>query len=224
MDFLEHSQWNMSVFKGNLLEELKVITDFIDQRRLSGVAVFPPDKLRFEAWKSCEPASINVVILGQDPYHRCGQANGLAFSVNTEVEIPPSLKNIFAEIRRDYPNSVHRHGDLHAWSQQGVFLMNTILSVEEGKPLSHNHKAWELLSIETIKHLNAQSEPIVFMLWGAKAQRFESLIQSNKHLILKTSHPSPLSVYRGFSGCGHFKSANDFLKVYRKIEIDWSIR
>ncbi len=224
MDFPEDSQWNLGVFKGNLLEELHNITSFIEKRRLLGIQVFPPENLIFEAWKCTNPCSIKVVILGQDPYHRPGQANGLAFSVNRDVNIPPSLKNIFAEIRREYPDSVHLHGDLHAWAEQGVFLMNTLLSVEEGLPLSHNYKAWELLSCETIKYLNLQKNPIVFMLWGAKAQGYESLINSEKHLILKSSHPSPLSVYRGFSGCGHFKAANRFLKEQNNKEIDWSIR
>jgi len=163
---------------------------------------------------------VKVVILGQDPYPGYGQANGLAFSVNRGIAIPKSLQNIYKELIQDVKIPVPRHGDLSCWARQGVLLLNTVLTVREGAPLSHADKGWESFTDEIIKTINEQDRGIVFLLWGNKAIAKKHLLTNPKHLVLTAPHPSPLSASRGFLGCRHFSLANAFLKDQG---VDWRI-
>ncbi len=185
--------------------------------------IFPPKDLVFNAFLQTPLGKIKIVILGQDPYHGPGQAMGLAFSVPQGVRHPPSLRNIFKEIQRDFGYATAKDGDLSPWARQGVFLLNTVLTVEESKAASHQNKGWEDLTDDVIRTINAQTTNTVFLLWGAHAQKKKSLIDVDKHLVLESVHPSPLSAHRGFIGCGHFTKSNEFLKTRGKEEIDWRL-
>jgi len=182
--------------------------------------VFPPRSYRFMALELTPLDKVKVVILGQDPYPGYGQANGLAFSVNRGIEIPRSLQNIFQEMINDVHIPVPHHGDLSCLARQGVLLLNTVLSVREGAPLSHADKGWEHFTDEVIKTLNEQNRKIVFMLWGNKAIAKKHLLTNPNHLILTAPHPSPLSASRGFFGCRHFSQANAFLG---DPALDWRV-
>ena len=184
--------------------------------------VFPPKGQVFNALKMTEYEDVKCVIIGQDPYHDDGQAMGLCFSVNRGVHIPPSLKNIYKEIDDEFSCGIPSHGDLTDWAKQGVLLLNAVLTVRAHQPASHNHLGWEKCTDEIIKKLNDREEPIVFMLWGNFAKQKASLITNPKHLILTSGHPSPLSV-RFFSGNGHFKKCNEFLKANGQEEINWKV-
>ncbi len=200
---------------------IKLIEDVKREYALS--TVYPPFDKIFDAFKYTSYRDVKVVILGQDPYHNEFQANGLAFSVEKGVAIPPSLKNIFKEIRNEYPGIELRHGDLGSLAKQGVFLLNTIMSVRAHSPMSHSNIGWQEFTDAVIQKISQKEEPVCFMLWGSNAQKKEKLIDSSRHLILKSSHPSPLSAYRGFFGCNHFKLANDFIYKIYGVKIDWSI-
>ncbi len=185
---------------------------FLQQRLEAGATVFPPQPLR--ALQLTPPESVRVVILGQDPYHGRGQAEGLAFSVAPGVALPPSLRNIFKELQRDLgtppPPFPQPGGSLVKWAQKGVLLLNTCLTVEEGQPASHSGKGWELLTDAVIRQVSQEAQPAVFMLWGAHAQSKRALIDAKRHLVLTANHPSPLSALRPpqpFIGCGHFSQA-----------------
>ena len=182
---------------------------------------FPPAGLIFNAFDSCPFDRVKVVIIGQDPYHDVGQAHGLCFSVNDGVAIPPSLQNIYKEIHRDLGTPIPASGNLQRWAEQGVLLLNATLTVEAHKPGSHQGKGWEELTDAAIDALNRKREHIVFMLWGSYAQRKGKFIDRGRHLVLQTSHPSPLSVYRGFDGCGHFSAANKYLVKNGIQPIEW---
>lgn len=162
-----------------------------------------------------------MVIIGQDPYHGYGQAHGLCFSVNDGVQFPPSLINIFKEIERDLGIPFPASGNLERWAKQGVFLLNATLTVRAGMAGSHQNKGWEEFTDSVIKELSDKREHLVFMLWGSYAQKKGSVIDTKKHLVLKAVHPSPLSAYRGFIGCGHFRQANDYLRQKGIEEIKW---
>ncbi|MEJ5090348.1 uracil-DNA glycosylase [Sphingobacterium faecium] len=196
---------------------------FVQQSRNQGL-VFPPPELVFNAFKLTGFDSLKVVILGQDPYHNDGQAHGLAFSVPDGIALPPSLKNIFKELEIDIPGfKIPRSGDLSHWAQQGVLLLNATLTVNAHQAGSHQKKGWEQFTDQVIKAISDQKDAVVFLLWGAYAQKKANLIDANKHLILSTVHPSPLSVYRGFFGCKHFSQANFFLQKHGKKAIDWKL-
>ena len=182
---------------------------------------FPPAGLIFNAFDSCPFDKVRVVIIGQDPYHEEGQAMGLCFSVPEGVTIPPSLVNIYKEINRDLGVAIPQSGNLQHWAKQGVLLLNATLTVEAHCAGSHQGKGWEELTDAAIHALNQECEHIVFMLWGAYAQRKGKFIDKRKHLVLQTSHPSPLSVYRGFDRCGHFSSANKYLIQHGQEPIKW---
>ena len=182
---------------------------------------FPPAGLIFNAFDSCPFDKVRVVIIGQDPYHEEGQAMGLCFSVPEGVTIPPSLVNIYKEIHRDLGVAIQQSGNLQHWAKQGVLLLNATLTVEAHCAGSHQGKGWEELTDAAIHALNQECEHIVFMLWGAYAQRKGKFIDKRKHLVLQTSHPSPLSVYRGFDGCGHFSAANKYLIQHGQEPIQW---
>lgn len=182
---------------------------------------FPPAGLIFNAFDSCPFDKVRVVILGQDPYHDVGQAHGLCFSVNDGVTPPPSLVNIYKELQRDLGLPIPVSGNLQRWANQGVLLLNATLTVEAHKAGSHQNKGWEELTDAAIRALAEQREHIVFMLWGSYAQRKGQFIDRRRHLVLTAPHPSPLSAYRGFIGCGHFSQANDYLLKTGQQPVNW---
>ena len=184
--------------------------------------VYPPMNDIFNALKYTSYTNTRVVILGQDPYHGYGQAHGLCFSVKEGVPHPPSLQNIFKELKRELGVEPPTSGELTGWAKQGVLLLNTTLTVREATPQSHKGKGWEILTDAIISHINEKSDPVVFMLWGGNARVKKALITNKAHLILECAHPSPLSAWNGFFGCNHFIKANEFLRTTRQKEIDWS--
>lgn len=183
--------------------------------------IYPPIDRVFAAFNLTVPKDVKVVIIGQDPYHTEGYANGLCFSVNPSMSIPKSLKNIFKEVRDDTNKDIQLNGDLSEWAKQGVLLLNSLLTVEKGKPNSHAGMGWEEFTDAIISKISFQQNAIVFMLWGWKAQQKIHFINLDKHLVLTAPHPSPLSVYRGFYGCKHFSKANEFLTANKKDGINW---
>lgn len=198
------------------------LMQFLDQE-YQEKQIFPPRTELFSAFQYCDMDQIKVVILGQDPYHEKNQAHGLAFSVRKGIKIPPSLRNIYKELHDDLNIAMPSHGCLIDWAKQGVFMLNAVLSVQEGKAGSHHNKGWETFTDHVIQTVNEQCESVVFVLWGAPAQRKQSLIDSNKHAVLCTPHPSPLSAYRGFFGSKPFSQINDYLKAHQREEINWEI-
>lgn len=184
--------------------------------------VFPPQSLILAALQETPLTNTRVVILGQDPYHKPGQAHGLAFSVNPGVKVPPSLKNIHKELQADLGIQPPGHGNLLGWARQGVLLLNSTLTVRKGAAGSHAKLGWQTLTDALINAVNEQLDGVVFLLWGANAQDKEKLIDTDRHHVLKSVHPSPLSAYRGFLGCGHFSEANRYLVGQGKQGIDWS--
>jgi len=185
--------------------------------------VYPPSDKIYSAMHLTKLEDVKVVILGQDPYHEEGQAHGLSFSVQPGVKIPPSLVNIYKELQDDLGCFVPNNGYLKPWAEQGVLMLNTLLTVRAHEAFSHKDKGWEEFTDAIIKAVNAQDRPIVFMLWGSPAQKKASMLNNKKHLILKAPHPSPLSAYRGFFGCKHFSKCNEFLKENGIEPIDWQI-
>lgn len=206
-------------FKKDYFLEIK---DFVDEEYESKT-VYPPYEEIFNAFKLTPLSDVKVVILGQDPYHEPGQAHGLAFSTPEGRPIPRSLKNIFKEINEEYDYPVPESGCLESWAKQGVFLLNTVLTVEKGNANSHSKCGWQTFTDNVIKILDGQAQPIVFLLWGKQAEKKKKLINNPNHLVLVTSHPSPFSARRGFFGSNHFKLANEFLKENKKEEIDWKL-
>lgn len=198
---------------------------FLQERESAGAIIYPEKKNIFAALQAIAFDDVKVVIVGQDPYHGPGQAHGLSFSVLPAVVQPPSLQNIFKELHSDIGMPRPQHGTLTSWAKEGVLLLNAILTVEKGTPASHAGKGWELFTDGIIQALMKQERPIVFMLWGAYAQKKVANLahDSSRHLILKAAHPSPFSV-TGFLGCRHFSQANTFLKQHNLTEIDWVIR
>lgn len=195
----------------------------VAQERASGVTVYPPQKDVFNAFRLTELDDINVVILGQDPYHGPGQAHGLAFSVLPGVAVPPSLQNIYKELEQEFSDFTRpSHGFLESWAKQGVLLLNTVLTVEAGKAHSHARLGWETFTDKVIADINQHREGVIFLLWGAHAQKKGSIIDSQRHHILRAPHPSPLSAHRGFFGCGHFAQTNTLLTQAGKRAINWT--
>lgn len=196
----------------------------VHQERDSGQVIYPPAADVFNAFKATEFDQVKVVILGQDPYHGAGQAHGLAFSVRPEVAIPPSLVNIYKELADEIPGfHIPQHGHLQHWAEQGVLLLNTVLTVRAGQAHSHAPLGWEQFTDRVITQLNQHREHLVFMLWGSHAQKKGAFIDRNRHLVLTAPHPSPLSAYRGFFGCGHFSKANAYLQQQGLEPIDWQV-
>ena len=189
--------------------------------RYNQTTVYPDSQNIFNALNYTKYNDIKVVIFGQDPYYMPNQAHGLAFSVMEDVKIPPSLVNIFKEIESELDIQTIKNGNLTRWAKQGVLLLNTVLTVEHGKPNCHKNKGWENFTTQIVKLLNQRDEPIVFLLWGNNAKVFENYIDTQKHFVLKAPHPSPLSAYQGFFGCGHFEKTNQILKQLGKKPINW---
>lgn len=193
---------------------------FVHDEYSSGLC-FPPGQLIFNAFNSTPFDQVKVVILGQDPYHGVGQAHGLCFSVNDGVEFPPSLRNIFQEIQAETGAPVPESGNLSRWASQGVFLLNTCLTVRAHQAFSHSGHGWETFTDEVIRLLSVHRDHLVFLLWGAPAGRKASLIDTSRHLVLKSPHPSPLSAYRGFFGNQHFLLCNEYLQAHGRQPIRW---
>ena len=196
------------------------IRSFITQE-YKNKTIFPPVKLIFNAFNLTPLNKIKVIIIGQDPYHGKGQAHGLSFSVPEDIKIPPSLLNIYKELKEDINKEIPKHGFLEAWANQGVLLLNSVLTVESGKANSHKNIGWERFTESVIERVSIKKDKLVFLLWGNYAQKKETFIDSNKHLILKSVHPSPLSAYNGFFGSKHFSKTNNFLKKNNIKEILW---
>ncbi len=198
------------------------LLEFINSERLEFV-VYPEKEEVFTAFRLTPVQSIKIVLLGQDPYHGPGQAHGLSFSVREDVKIPPSLRNIFQELRHSTDFEVPVNGNLTAWASQGIFLLNSVLTVRNGQAGSHGGKGWERFTDNVIHYISDHCNHVVFLLWGNYAQSKRHLIAAEKHLILTAAHPSPLSAYRGFFGCNHFSLANDFLLNNGTEMIRWQL-
>ena len=200
------------------------LREFLKNEQQKGSLIYPPNQLIFNAFNHTPFDDVSVVILGQDPYHGQHQAHGLSFSVQKGVSIPPSLQNIYKELQNDIPGfRIPSQGDLTAWADQGVLLLNATLTVEASKAGSHQKRGWEIFTDKAIAELSKRRTGLVFMLWGKFAQSKATLIDSKKHYILTAAHPSPLSAYNGFFGCNHFSKANKYLKSEGRPEINWQI-
>ena len=212
-------------WKERLKEEFEkpyftTLIDYVKQEYRTQT-IFPPGKEIFRAFDCCDFADVKIVIIGQDPYHGPQQANGLCFSVRDGVRMPPSLINIFKEIHDDLGKPIPKSGDLERWSRQGVLLLNATLTVRASTPGSHQNKGWEVFTDAAIKKISDEKQHVVFLLWGAYAQKKGEVIDRTRHLVLMSAHPSPFSADRGFFGCKHFSKANEYLRSKRLKEIDW---
>jgi uracil-DNA glycosylase len=215
------NDWD-ELLKGEFEKEYYLkLREFLKKEYFSGT-VYPDMHDIFNALKYTPLSSIKAVILGQDPYHEPSQAHGLCFSVKRGVDKPPSLKNIYSELKADVGVNEPDHGELTDWTKQGVLLLNTVLTVREHQANSHKGKGWEIFTDKVIEIVNEKAQPTVFILWGANARSKKALITNKKHLILECAHPSPLSAWNGFFGCNHFVLANEFLASNGQKSIDWS--
>ncbi|EOW9549611.1 uracil-DNA glycosylase [Vibrio fluvialis] len=195
---------------------------FVEQQRQAGKVIFPPAKDVFNAFRFTEFNQVKVVILGQDPYHAPNQAHGLCFSVQPGIKTPPSLVNMYKELAQDIPGfQIPNHGYLKSWAEQGVLLLNTVLTVEQGQAHSHANTGWETFTDRVIDALNQNGQGIVFLLWGSHAQKKGRMIDRQRHHVLMAPHPSPLSAHRGFLGCRHFSQTNQLLEQQGKAPINW---
>ncbi len=204
-------------------DDMQALSAFLRQRKAAGARIYPPGPEIFAAFDATPFDAVKVVILGQDPYHGPGQAHGLCFSVSPDQRVPPSLDNMYKEIERDLGLPRPDHGWLMPWAQRGVLLLNAVLTVEEGKAGAHQGKGWEGFTDHVVDVLNREREDLVFLLWGSYAQAKGKVIDTNRHCVLRTTHPSPLSAYRGFLGSGHFSKTNNFLRKRGIPQIDWSL-
>lgn len=202
---------------------MTALRSFLVERKKSGATIFPAATDWFAAFDLTPVDQVKVVILGQDPYHGPGQAHGLCFSVQRGVRIPPSLVNIYKEMHSDLGITQPVHGHLDSWARQGVLLLNSVLTVEQGRAGAHQKKGWERFTDGVIRILNDQKRPIVFLLWGAYAQKKGAFIDTSRHCVLKAAHPSPLSAHNGFFGCRHFSRTNAFLEQNGEKPIDWQL-
>lgn len=207
-------------FEAGYMQSLRA---FLAAEKAAGKVIYPPGSLWFNALNHTPFSRVKVVILGQDPYHGPQQAHGLCFSVREGVPPPPSLVNIFAEIERDLGIAPPAHGNLTAWADQGVLLLNAVLTVEQGRAASHQGRGWERFTDRIVQLLNEERDHLVFMLWGSYAQKKGAIIDRHKHLVLASPHPSPLSAYRGFIGNSHFSRANDYLVAQGLTPINWGL-
>lgn len=206
---------------------MAALKSFLLAERKAGKRIFPKASEWFRALDLTPPGKVRVVILGQDPYHGPGQAHGLCFSVKPGVRTPPSLVNIYKELNSDLGIPPARHGFLEHWAEQGVLLLNSVLTVEQGLAASHQKRGWETFTDAVIAAVNARPDPVVFMLWGSYAQKkagfVDDVAKGGRHLVLKAAHPSPLSAHNGFFGCRHFSQANAFLEAHGRTPIDWKL-
>lgn len=214
--------WMPHLSKALALPRVQECLQFVEQERKSKT-IYPAATDVFRAFAACPFERVKVVILGQDPYHGEGQAHGLSFSVKRGVKLPPSLVNIFKELKSDVSVDTPTHGDLTRWAEQGVLLLNTVLTVEHGKAASHQARGWELFTDHVIDVLNTKKEHLVFILWGAPAQKKAEKVDRTRHMVLKSVHPSPLSSYRGFFGSKPFSQTNAYLQSKGMAPIDWNL-
>ncbi len=219
LDF--HPSWRKHLESEFSKDYFVQLESFISSEIKKGKIVFPPEKEIFSALKLTPFNKVKAVIIGQDPYHGPGQAHGLSFSVKPDVKIPPSLKNIYKELHQDLGIGIPDQGYLISWAEQGVLLLNSVLTVESGSAGSHQKKGWEIFTDKIVSSLNDYGENLVFFLWGSHAQKKGSQIDRKRHLILEAVHPSPLSAHRGFFGCRHFSKANNYLEKVGKEPINW---
>lgn len=220
MDVKIETSWKEVLQSEFEKEYFKQLTEFV-RKEYKTKKIFPPGFLIFNAFNLCPYDQVKVVIIGQDPYHGPGQANGLCFSVDDGVDFPPSLVNIYKEIENEFAKPMPQSGDLSRWAKQGVLLLNAILTVQAHMAGSHQGNGWETFTDAVIRILAEKKEHLVFLLWGSYAQQKGLYIDTNKHLVLKSPHPSPLSAYRGFIGNRHFQLANQYLKEHGMSEIEW---
>lgn len=218
-----HESWKPRLAHALASPPMQALRDFLLEERARGATLYPPASRIFAALDATPFEAVKVVILGQDPYHGPGQAHGLSFSVPPGIAVPPSLANIFSELKRDLGFEPPGHGCLLPWARQGVLLLNAVLTVEAGRAGSHQGRGWEAFTDEVIAQLNRDREGLVFMLWGSYAQAKGRIIDRSRHAVLKAPHPSPLSAYRGFLGCGHFSAANRYLQGRGATPIDWRL-
>ncbi len=218
-----HSSWQQVLgaeFDQPYMQSLK---SFLISEKQAGKVLYPPGPEIFNAFNHTHFEDVKVVVLGQDPYHGVGQAHGLSFSVQPGIKVPPSLVNIYKEIERGLGIPRASHGCLTSWSDQGVLLLNAVLTVEQGNAGAHQKKGWEVFTDKVIAELNEKRENLVFLLWGSYAQKKGALIDRDRHCVLMAPHPSPLSAHRGFLGCDHFSKTNEYLTSIGKTEIDWRV-
>lgn len=218
-----HESWKGPLEAEFASPHMQQLRQFLVDRKAAGARIFPKGSEYFRALDLTPLPQVRVVILGQDPYHGEGQAHGLCFSVKPGVRTPPSLVNIYKELKSDLGVEPARHGFLEHWAQQGVLLLNSVLTVEMGQAAAHQGKGWEKFTDAVIRLVNAKDDPVVFLLWGAYAQRKAGFVDASKHLVLKAAHPSPLSAHNGFIGCRHFSQANAFLQSKGLTPIDWAL-
>ncbi len=217
-------EWKQALGQEFLSPYMQELRRFLEQERQAGKVIYPPGPEIFNALNTTLLSKVKVVILGQDPYHGAGQAHGLCFSVRRGVPLPPSLQNIYREISTDLGIAPGRHGELTHWAEQGVLLLNSVLTVQAGLAASHQNRGWETFTDAVVRVLNEQCEHLVFLLWGSYAQRKGRIIDTRRHLVLKSVHPSPLSANRGgWFGCRHFSQANRYLEAQGREPIDWSV-
>jgi uracil-DNA glycosylase len=222
-DIALHESWKAALLPEFQLDYMAQLKAFLVAEKAAGKHVFPKGVEWFRAMDLTPLDRVRVVILGQDPYHGPGQAHGLCFSVKPGVPPPPSLVNIYKELQSDLGIARPRHGFLEHWAQQGVLLLNSVLTVEMAKAASHQGKGWERFTDAVIRLVNAKSDPVVFLLWGAYAQKKAAFVDGSRHLVLKAAHPSPLSAHNGFLGCRHFSQCNAFLASKGMPPIDWAL-
>jgi len=215
-------KWHDIILEESSAEYFQELKKFVDEE-YSFHKVYPPKENIFECFKLTPFDNVKAVIVGQDPYHNEHQAHGLCFSVQKNVQIPPSLQNIYKELYSDLGITPPSHGNLSKWAKQGVLLLNNVLTVAAGQPLSHSNKGWEVFTRKIIELLNNDDTPKVFILWGSKAIDKKVMITNPHHLVLTANHPSPLSAYRGFFGCKHFSKTNKFLVENGRTPIDWNL-
>jgi len=207
-------------FSKPYMQDLK---NFLLNQKNLGKKIYPKNSEIFKAFELTPFDQVKIIIIGQDPYHQANQAHGLCFSVQQGVDIPPSLQNIYKELEQDLNFKIPDHGSLESWARQGVLLLNSVLTVEDSKAAAHQNKGWEIFTDKVIEILNQEKQNLVFILWGAYAQKKGALINKEKHLIIKSVHPSPLSAYRGFFGSRPFSRANNYLKYHGILEINWAL-
>ncbi|MBP3852289.1 MAG: uracil-DNA glycosylase [Erysipelotrichaceae bacterium] len=216
-----NNDWD-ALFQQEIQKEYLNKINYFLAREYKTKQIYPPKENIFQAFLTTSLENTKVVIVGQDPYHGPNQAHGYCFSVQPQVPCPPSLQNIYREIASEFHTEVHRTGDLTDWAQQGVLLLNAILTVERGKPLSHAQIGWQNFTNEALRWINKKEGPVVFLLWGSKAKDAMKYLDNPDHLILTSAHPSPLSAYRGFFGNNHFIKANEYLVKHGQTPINWA--
>ncbi len=214
--------WNQKIGDELNKDYFKSLIKFLNNELDQGKVIYPHGCDIFNAFQSTPYNKVKAIIIGQDPYHGEGQAHGLCFSVRPEIKTPPSLKNIYKEMNTDLGIEPHHNGYLQSWAEQGVLMLNSVLTVEQKKPASHRKKGWEQFTDKVIETLNAEKENLVFILWGNDAKKKAEIVDRNKHLVLESAHPSPFS-FKKFLGCKHFSKTNNYLKTHSISEIDWKL-